>query len=116
MTRTILSLVCLVTVAAACGGGSDGGSTGTPSKVLVFSRTTGFRHASIEAGVDALRQLGADNDFAVDHTEDAGQFTSDNLAQYRAVVFLSTTGNPLDQTSERQALEDFIHAGGGFVG
>jgi type 1 glutamine amidotransferase len=119
MTRTTLSLVCLIAVATACGGGGGGGggsSDATPNKVLVFSRTTGFRHPSIEAGVDAIRKLGAENDFAVDHTEDAALFASENLAQYRAVVFLSTTGNPLEQASERGALEDFIHAGGGFVG
>jgi cytochrome c len=117
MTRTILSLACLLTIAAGCGDGGGGGSNpSTPNRVLVFSRTTGFRHASIETGVDAIEKLGAANDFAVDHTEDASQFNSSNLEQYRAVVFLSTTGNPLDQPSERQALEDFIRAGGGFVG
>lgn len=115
MKRTIFSLACLLALAAcsSSGGGSDGDG---PNQVLVFSRTTGFRHPSIEAGVAAIRQLGAENDFAVDHTEDAGAFTSDNLAQYRAIVFLSTTGNPLDQASQRQALEDFVHDGGGFVG
>lgn len=114
MNRTIFSLACLLALAAcSSGGGSDADG---PNRVLVFSRTTGFRHPSIEAGVAAIRQLGAENDLAVDHTEDAGAFTSGNLAQYRAVVFLSTTGNPLDQASQRQALEDFVHDGGGFVG
>ena len=119
--RSIPSLVglfvCLL-VAAACGGGGGGGGGGTeaPNEVLVFSRTTGFRHPSIEPGVDAIRKLGAENGFAVDHTEDQGAFTSDNLARYRAVVFLSTTGNPLDGAEQRAAFEDFIRSGGGFVG
>lgn len=113
MPRTILALACLV-LFAACGDGGGGGSA--PSKVLVFSRTTGFRHASIEDGVAAIRRLGAEHGFAVDHTEDASLFTGDSLVQYRAVVFLSTTGNPLDEPGQRSALEDFVHAGGGFVG
>jgi type 1 glutamine amidotransferase len=114
IARTLVLGACLVLVAAC--GGDGGGDTGTPNKVLVFSRTTGFRHPSIEPGVDAIRKLGEENGFAVDHTEDAAAFTSNNLAQYRAVVFLSTTGNPLDGAGQRAALEDFIRAGGGFVG
>jgi type 1 glutamine amidotransferase len=104
----------LVLVAVACGSGGSG--TSEPGKVLVFSRTTGFRHPSIEPGVAAIRGLGAEHGFQVDHTEDAALFTSENLAQYDVVVFLSTTGNPLDGAAERAALEAFIHAGGGFVG
>jgi type 1 glutamine amidotransferase len=114
MTRKILSLACLVVVAGACGGG--GSSDTSSDAVLVFSRTTGFRHPSIETGVEAIRRLGADNGFTVDHTEDPGLFTAENLARYRAVVFLSTTGNPLDGASQRRAFEEFIREGGGFVG
>ena len=40
-------------------------------KVLVFSKTAGFRHDAIPDGIQAIRELGAANDFAVDATEDA---------------------------------------------
>src|SRR5215470_9758723 len=69
----------------ACG---DGATDHAPSSVLVFSRATGFRHPSIEPGVEAIRRLGAENGFAVDHTEDATLFTPENLRQYKAIVFL----------------------------
>ena len=83
--------------------------------VLVFSKTAGFRHTSIDEGIVAIQELGADNDFEVDATEDSAQFTSSNLAQYDAVVFLSTTGDVL--TDEQQdAFEDYMQGGGGFVG
>src|SRR5687767_866808 len=65
---------------------------GQESRVLVFSRTAGFRHSSIGAGLAAVRKLGQENAFSVDATEDAAAFTSRNLARYRAVVFLNTTG------------------------
>ncbi|GAA3309702.1 hypothetical protein GCM10020295_75050 [Streptomyces cinereospinus] len=39
--------------------------------VLVFSRTAGFRHSSIDDGIAALRELGAAHNFTVDATEDA---------------------------------------------
>ena len=40
-----------------------------PYKVLVFSKTAGFRHDSIAAGIAAVRALGTANNFAVDATE-----------------------------------------------
>jgi cytochrome c len=85
------------------------------ARVLVFSKTAAFRHGSIEAGVAAVKKLGAENGFAVDATEDAAQFTDRNLRRYRAVVFLSTTGDVLD-ARQQDAFERYIQAGGGWVG
>ncbi|MFD5080448.1 ThuA domain-containing protein [Streptomyces sp. NPDC058371] len=83
--------------------------------VLVFSRTAGFRHDSIPAGIQALRELGAANDFSVTATEDPGAFTAANLAGYDAVVFLSTTGDVLD-TTQQSAFQSYIDSGGGYLG
>jgi cytochrome c len=83
--------------------------------VLVFSKTTGFRHDSIPQGIAAIEGLGAEHGFAVDSTEDAERFSDAALAQYKAVVFLNTTGNILD-TGEKAAFERYIRSGGGFVG
>ncbi|GGW91684.1 lectin [Streptomyces chartreusis] len=84
-------------------------------KVLVFSRTAGFRHSSIDEGITALRDLGAANNFTVDATEDPQTFTTANLAKYRAVVFLSTTGDVLGNT-QQTAFEQYLGSGGGYVG
>jgi hypothetical protein len=84
-------------------------------KVLVFSKTAAFRHASIPDGIAAIRALGAANNFTVDATEDAGAFTDANLAQYQAVIFLSTTGNVLN-SSQQAAFERFIGGGRGYAG
>ena len=83
-----------------------------PVKVLVFH---GPPDATTTAGVAALEELGADNDFDVDATADATQIAEDNLAGYRAVVFLNTAGNLLNAEQEG-ALQGFVEAGGGFVG
>ncbi len=85
------------------------------SRVLVFSRTAGFRHSSIGVGIAAIRKLGQENGFSVDATEDASAFTSKNLARYRAVVFLNTTGDVLD-AAQQDDFERYIQAGGGYVG
>jgi len=85
-------------------------------RVLVFSKTAGFRHsAAIAAGKKSIPMLGSQNKFSVDTTEDASVFTSDNLKKYSAVVFLCTTGDVLNE-AQQQAFEQFIKAGGGFVG
>lgn len=86
-----------------------------PFSILVFSRTTGYRHASIPAGITAIQVLGAFNDFAVEATEDPAAFTDANLGRFDAVVFLSTTGDVLDE-SQQAAFERYIRAGHGFVG
>ncbi|MGP3972390.1 ThuA domain-containing protein, partial [Streptomyces sp. 6N223] len=83
--------------------------------ILVFSKTAGFRHDSIPDGIAALQELGAENNFTVTATEDGAAFTTDNLAQYKAVVFLSTTGDVLD-TAQQTAFEEYIAAGGAYVG
>jgi cytochrome c len=83
--------------------------------ILVFSKTTGFRHESIPHGIEAVKALGADHGFAVDSTEDAARLTDEELARYRVVVFLSTTGDILDDR-QKAAFERYIRAGGGFVG
>jgi cytochrome c len=92
---------------------------GTPvaaeTRILVFSKTAGFRHDSIATAVAAITQLGQQHGFAVDSTEDAAQFTDTNLARYRAVVFLMTTGDVLED-SQQSAFERYIRAGHGYVG
>ncbi|MGI8400899.1 MAG: ThuA domain-containing protein [Gemmatimonadaceae bacterium] len=84
-------------------------------RVLVFSKTAGYRHSSIGVGLATIRKLGLENAFSVDATEDAGAFTSKNLARYRAVVFLNTTGDVLD-AAQQDDFERYIQAGGGWVG
>lgn len=84
-------------------------------KVLVFSKTMGYKHASIPDGIAAIQKLGLENGFAVDTTKNAELFNDDNLKQYSAIVFLSTTMNVLDHKQEA-AFERYIQAGGGFVG
>jgi type 1 glutamine amidotransferase len=84
-------------------------------RVLVFSRTTGFRHDSIPDAVGAIQRLGSDNGFQVDATQDPSVFDDATLAAYQAVVFALTTGSVLDDPG-RAAFERYIRSGGGFAG
>jgi type 1 glutamine amidotransferase len=84
-------------------------------RVLVYSKTRGFHHASIPAGVAAIQKLGAENNFAVDTTTDSTFFTKKILKKYAAVVFMSTTGNVLND-EQQAAFQKYIQGGGGYVG
>jgi len=84
-------------------------------RVLVFSKTAGFRHDSIPIAVTTLQRFATEEGLVADHSEEAGDFTAANLARYRVVVFASTTGDVLGP-AQQQALEDFMRRGGGFVG
>ncbi|WP_432088018.1 ThuA domain-containing protein [Streptomyces sp. bgisy095] len=102
--------------AAAVGTAAEPRAAADPAyKVLVFSKTAGFRHSSITPGIAALRDLGTANNFTVDATEDAQAFTAGNLGRYKAVVFLSTTGDVLN-ASQQTAFEQYVRSGGGYVG
>ena len=118
MGRTRVVLLAFV-VALVCGLWSAAAARaqepGTLENVLVFSKTGGFRHDSIPQGITAIRELGVANDFTVTATEDAAAFTDANLANFDVVVFLSTTGEVLDDT-QQAAFERFIQAGGGYAG
>ncbi|MCX5066970.1 ThuA domain-containing protein [Micromonospora lupini] len=94
---------------------SPASAADAPYDVLVFSKTAGFRHDAIPVGIQTIRDLGAANNFTVTATEDAAAFTTSNLAQYEAVVFLNTTGDVLDAT-QQTAFESYIGSGRGYVG
>jgi cytochrome c len=86
-----------------------------PPRVLVFSKTKGYRHESIDTGKVVLMQLGKTHGFAVDTTEDASVFNDETLKRYQAVIFLSTTMDVLN-VPQQDDFKRFIEAGGGFVG
>ena len=83
--------------------------------VLVFTKTAGYYHTAIPKGVEAIMKLGKENDFEVDTTSNAANFTEEGLEKYAAIIFLNTTGNLLDYKQEI-AFERYIQAGGGYVG
>lgn len=84
-------------------------------RILVFTRTKGFRHDSIPVGVRCLRELAAEQGLEVDQTEDPARFTPEELARFRCVVFLSTTGNVLEDPQEK-AFQEWMEGGGTFLG
>jgi type 1 glutamine amidotransferase len=108
-----------------------------PRKVLVFSRTAGFRHASIPTGKVALTELGKKTGaFETVVSDDLSNFEPKTIDQFDAIVFLSTTQDvfmppqqvlkgmnevdrkDIEAQAERlkKSLMDFVKGGKGFVG
>ena len=125
MIRTLLVLL-LASVAALAA---------EPNRALVFSKTAGFRHKdSIPLGNALLAQQFKAQGLEADITEDAAVFTAENLAKYRVVAFMSTTGDMMgdvlakDASKEakdanvkvaetrRAAFQAWMENGGAFVG
>ncbi len=86
----------------------------TPAKskkrVLIFSKTNGFHHASIAVGIPAIIKLGMENNFEVDTTTDSLSFNPDNLKKYSVLVFLSPTGKVFGLMKKKLCRTTFIMA------
>ena len=108
-------LPALAVVAGLLAGCTAESSNQNEVNVLVFSKTGGFRHESIEPGIAAVKKLSQQLDFQVEATEDATVFNEEKLKDFEVVMFLNTTGDILDAEQQVQ-LERFVQAGGGFVG
>jgi cytochrome c len=106
-------------VATGCGGETSPDSciakAPEGSRVLVFTRTAGYRHTSIDTAATMLAALGLAHGWLTERTEDPRTFADSILASYDVVVFASTTGDVLDPDQEL-ALQRFVLIGGGFVG
>jgi cytochrome c len=103
-------------VAIGCVGLGVGGSAlAQEVRVLVFTKTAGFRHDSIPAAITAVQTLGEQNCFAVETSEDSTIFNPGDLARFSVVMFLLTTGDVLD-AAQQIAFENWLGAGRGWVG
>lgn len=107
MIKKTIPLLSLIVLLTAC--------MNDKPRVLVFSKTKGYRHESIDSAKLALIKLGNENNFAVDTTERAEDFNEANLKKYKAVVFLSTTGDVFNHAQQNEFMR-FIQSGGGYVG
>jgi hypothetical protein len=80
--------------------------------MLIFSKTNGFWHESIEPGIEAIKKAGKAKGWDVRTTENGAFFNDDYLRRFKVVVFLSTTGDVLTPEQEK-SFEKFVENGGG---
>ena len=86
-------------------------------QLLIFSGTKGYRHGSIEVGVEAFIRMGKKTGaYAATATEDVNVFTKKNLKQYDGILFMSMTGEVITKPEHKKALMDFVKRGKGVIG
>lgn len=113
MPARALSAAALLLTFAAC--------LAAETRVLVYTRNytpdgKGYVHDNIQTSVDAIRKMGAENGFAVDHSDDPQVFTPANLKRYAAIVFSNSNNEAFASQEQRDTFQAYIRAGGGFVG
>ena len=112
MRRLILVLLAILTLPSALQ---------ARGAILIYAGTTGYRHESIPAGVQAVTDIAKKRGSSVVASEDPAVFSPDSLKRFRAIVLLSCTTNPKDPASEwfvgdrRTALQSFVEHGGGVL-
>ncbi|EJD06747.1 class I glutamine amidotransferase-like protein [Fomitiporia mediterranea MF3/22] len=88
------------------------------ARILLYTATADFRHDSIPTAIRALQNqsesAGGKFNVQFDSTEDRTKFTEDNLAGYDAIMFVSTTGEILDE-SGKTAFRNYLDKGGNFI-
>ncbi|APU14827.1 ThuA domain-containing protein [Actinoalloteichus fjordicus] len=113
-------LTMLLAVTAGLAAAPTAGAAEARYSVLVFSKWTNFYHESIPAGIAAIEELGAANDFEVEATDDAAAFTDENLARFDAIIFNNTNSTPesgdLLDADQRAAFQRYVQGGGGWTG
>lgn len=88
----------------------------TEISVLIYHETGGYRHGSIEAGIEMITKSGAELGWKVEASQTSDIFASDSLSTYDVVIWMNTTGEDILTDTERSAFEAYIQNGGGFVG
>lgn len=117
----IAAMTGILGLMAAAGPAQAKDADGKP-RILLFSHSTGYRHASIETGIAAIQALAPREKITIVATEDPNVFSSDGLKDVDAIIFLSTSTDPKKPESEwfqgprREALQRFVRRGGGIVG
>ncbi len=91
------------------------------SRVLVYHETNGFRHGSINSGISLIEDLGNQNGWDTDNTQNSNVFAANDFVvngvyKYDVIVFCNTSGDNLLNGNEKTVFEEFIKNGGGFIG
>lgn len=100
----------LITLLSAC--------TGTESRkhILIYTRNgEGYVHENIGASVAALEKICSEEGYATEVSDVPGVFTPENLKQYDAVIFTNTNNEGFDTDIQREAFQEYIRQGRGFM-
>ncbi|WP_373520195.1 ThuA domain-containing protein, partial [Aquiflexum sp.] len=84
--------------------------------ILIYHETNGFRHGSINDGINMVNEFATDLNWTVTDSRSSEVFNGTELSQFDVVIWMNTSGDDLLTLTERNAFEAYIKNGGGFVG
>ena len=108
--KKLSSLICMLIIMVFSGIAQE-----KKINVLVFSKTSGFRHTSISSGLKMLSNLAQERNWILTATENPDLFTPKFLKTFDVVVFLNPSLDVLNEQQQKN-FEKFMSAGKGFVG
>ncbi len=90
----------------------------TTINILNFQADNGFQHSSKPQALRMVELLGQRNQWNVVTSIDTALITMENLQQFDVIVFNNNCGTDgrIFSDQQQQALQRYIHEGGGFVG
>ena len=94
--KKLTSLICLLLIMVFSGRAQD-----KKINVLVFSKTSGYRHNSISSGLKMMSDLAQERNWFLTATENADLFTPEFLKTFDVVVFLNPTQDVLNELQQK---------------
>lgn len=86
-------------------------------EVLIYTRNgEGYVHENIKASVTALQEICNDIRVKTEVSDNPESFNRENLSRFDAVIFSNTNNEAFLTEDQRLAFQEFIRAGGGFIG
>ena len=120
MKKRIVILLCLFTIVSLQA--NDNEIVKKNKHVLIFTKNgltlkgeKGFVHKNIPTSIKALKEICELEKIKTTVSEDASVFNESNLAQYDAIIFSNANNEVFDTEEQKQAFQQFIRNGGGFV-
>jgi hypothetical protein len=83
--------------------------------ILIFTKTAGFRHESIPAGITLFKRLCDEEKHPYYLSEDASIFNETNMNKFKIIVFLNTSGDILNEEQQKYFAR-MIDGGTDFIG
>lgn len=113
-TRFVLLLIFSFAILTACAQNKEP-EFKEPIRILIFSKTNGYRHTSISSGLKMLYDQSKKQNWIITATEDSTVMNDDFLSGFDVAIFLNPTGDAIGDAGQ-VAFEKFMKTGKGFVG
>lgn len=114
-TRLLQLILIILLVVAVC---SRVTAAQSALNILSFNGDTGFVHDSKPLAKQMIVDFGSDNGWTVTNASDPAFFAETELSDFDVVVFSNNCGTkaPIFNPDQQVAFQQYIRAGGGFVG